>query len=501
MNISILGHAAFSTYHVNIDGAYRESNFPIGPMLLQLALNPSAANINSVDDLDVVAEKYRRNFYALEQFRYHGGREYYAIERYLGSRKAPDSSNDIIRFQSQSDDDAPPHLVLWDMGFGGLEIANPGPDVYESVLWASGAAMPDKTQFVQIADKCFLCLDADVLRRAGAMISRQLSWERTVTELIDQLQVNKDIAYLMQARYILLLFAEDGAVYINNTGDVPQIQLILTHGGCEGSLREQIQGDFDNLFSVATLSLAMSMMQANNSFNAPLEPQIVSSIMQTAEGIMMTGFSFDDDEKGISLTINHVNKNWPAFDVPLINDEWGLRADANWTIANNVTDSTALFDVAANYVTQGAKVIDGLPQLNFGALTTIDRWEIEAYQDIRNLIISYAHSEESKPLSIAVFGTPGSGKSFGVTQIAQNIMPGRIEKLEFNVSQFTNATDLGNSFQKVRDAIVMGKLPLVFFDEFDSERDGTALGWIKSFLMPMQDGKFKDESGEHPLRR
>ncbi|MCL1787806.1 MAG: Ryanodine receptor Ryr, partial [Defluviitaleaceae bacterium] len=52
-----------------------------------------------------------------------------------------------------------------------------------------------------------------------------------------------------------------------------------------------------------------------------------------------------------------------------------------------------------------------------------------------------------------------------------------------------------------RDTILGGKLPLVFFDEFDSDRDGNALGWLKNFLMPMQDGKFKDESGEHPLGR
>jgi len=501
MNISILGHAAFAIYNVNLDGAYRESSLPIGPMLLQLALNPAGMNISNVDDMDELAKKYRCNFYALGQYHYADGREYYAIERYLGCRKAPDSGNDVIYIQGQSDDDAPPHLVMWDMGYGGLEIAEP--EIYESVLWASEAAMPDKAQFAQIADRCFLCLDADVLRRAGAMISRQISWERTVTELVEQLQINSDIAYLMQARYILLFFAEDGAVYINNTGDEPQIQLILTHGGCEGSLREQIQGDFDNLFTIAILNLVAITAQRKGGFNTLFEPQIISGIVQTAEGVMMAGFSFGDKEKGISLTINRENKDWPAFDVPLFHNAARntFDVDSNWTIANNVADSTALFSVAANYVVKGAEVIDGLPQLSFGALTTIDRWEIEAYQDIRNLIISYAHSEESKPLSIAVFGAPGSGKSFGVTQIAQNIMPGRIEKLEFNVSQFTSAADLGNTFQKVRDAIVTGKLPLVFFDEFDSERDGTALGWIKSFLMPMQDGKFKDESGEHPLGR
>jgi len=47
----------------------------------------------------------------------------------------------------------------------------------------------------------------------------------------------------------------------------------------------------------------------------------------------------------------------------------------------------------------------------------------------------------------------------------------------------------------VRDVTLKGKLPLVFFDEFDSDE----LKWLKSFLMPMQDGKFRDSDGEHPL--
>jgi hypothetical protein len=35
------------------------------------------------------------------------------------------------------------------------------------------------------------------------------------------------------------------------------------------------------------------------------------------------------------------------------------------------------------------------------------------------------------------------------------------------------------------------KLPIVFFDEFDTTLDGTPLGWLKYFLPMMQDGKFK----------
>ncbi len=71
---------------------------------------------------------------------------------------------------------------------------------------------------------------------------------------------------------------------------------------------------------------------------------------------------------------------------------------------------------------------------------------------------------EIRPLSIAVFGTPGSGKSFGVTEVASSIAPNLIEKLNFNLSEFETSADLIVAFHKVRDISLEGKLPLVFFD-------------------------------------
>ena len=44
----------------------------------------------------------------------------------------------------------------------------------------------------------------------------------------------------------------------------------------------------------------------------------------------------------------------------------------------------------------------------------------------------------------------------------------------------------------------MGKIPLVFFDEFDSAFKGK-LGWLKYFLAPMQDGVFRLGDSVHPI--
>jgi hypothetical protein len=97
-----------------------------------------------------------------------------------------------------------------------------------------------------------------------------------------------------------------------------------------------------------------------------------------------------------------------------------------------------------------------------------------------------------------VFGSPGSGKSFAVTEVAESVAPNQVERIDFNVSQFKSTSDLISAFHRVRDIGLAGKIPLVFFDEFDSTFEGK-LGWLKYFLAPMQDGVFREGETIHPI--
>ena len=165
-------------------------------------------------------------------------------------------------------------------------------------------------------------------------------------------------------------------------------------------------------------------------------------------------------------------------------------------------DSTYLEKLAFTIVKKGLPSIRDFPVGRFGKLVTVDRAEIESFRSIKNVMEEYINSEENlKPLSIAVFGAPGSGKSFGITQVAKSIDSEKIEKVAFNISQFISTKDLTNAFHRVRDISLKGKIPLVFFDEFDSKLENEELGWIKYFLVPMQDGEFLDFETMHPIGR
>jgi ATPase family associated with various cellular activities (AAA) len=127
-----------------------------------------------------------------------------------------------------------------------------------------------------------------------------------------------------------------------------------------------------------------------------------------------------------------------------------------------------------------------------GKIKTIDHNEIDRLLSIRQIMDKYrAKKDWRHPLSIAVFGPPGSGKSFTIKQLLQDVDPEIAKRpLEYNVSQFTDVGDLKNAFHEAQDRVLANELPLVFFDEFDSTF-GEPLGWLKYFLAPMQDGKFK----------
>lgn len=165
-------------------------------------------------------------------------------------------------------------------------------------------------------------------------------------------------------------------------------------------------------------------------------------------------------------------------------------------IAQQQSVERPFFDEAMAIAIRGPKALTNTPIATFGKYKTVDRLDIESLRSIRQLIRDYDKERvQPRPLNIAVFGPPGAGKSFGVKQIAKAVLGDTVPILTFNLSQFGGESDLVGALHQVRDAVLRGVTPVVFWDEFDSK----SYDWLKLFLAPMQDGEFQEVQITHPV--
>jgi hypothetical protein len=149
-------------------------------------------------------------------------------------------------------------------------------------------------------------------------------------------------------------------------------------------------------------------------------------------------------------------------------------------------------------------ITSAIPVVKYGKIESIFRDEIDSFDAIQTLVNDYLKDMGRKtPLCFAVFGAPGSGKSFTVQQILERThQDGFKNPLKFNVAQFATIRDLAVALHQVQDRVLSQQSPpLVFFDEIDTNFDAERWGWLKYFLAPMQDGEFKDGESTYRIGR
>jgi hypothetical protein len=134
------------------------------------------------------------------------------------------------------------------------------------------------------------------------------------------------------------------------------------------------------------------------------------------------------------------------------------------------------------------------PFVSFGDYRTIDAMDIDVLLAVRNVVAKYLiETSWTAPLGIAVFGKPGSGKSRIAREVIRSVSGCIYEKsLECNMSQWSDTRALGRQFHRIQDHTLDGFTPVILFDEFDSPLGDRTVGWLRHFLMPLQDGVFVD---------
>jgi hypothetical protein len=249
----------------------------------------------------------------------------------------------------------------------------------------------------------------------------------------------------------------------------------------------------------STLLAARGYATKNTDKGCVFQPEWLSEIAREP-----TSLEWDDPKENYSKKVHDVELPY--------DDEGRLTTNPNWSVFSRLLDDPPgdvahAMRIARDVVLKGVKsaqVEHQFPVARFGEMVVTDRKTFEDYWEIHEAISNYLSvyrrgpSDRQKPISLAVFGAPGGGKSYGLKKLAEAIGGESLEKPhEVNVSQFTSLDDLSEVFDHVSKVSLSGKVPFVLFDEFDASWEDRAFGWLRYFLAPMQDGAF----GSGPKRQ
>lgn len=159
----------------------------------------------------------------------------------------------------------------------------------------------------------------------------------------------------------------------------------------------------------------------------------------------------------------------------------------------------------------------------FGKLYSFSPDERDQLNALRNLVVRYIDQPSpSRPLCLAVFGPPGSGKSFAVKQVRAEVekrlrddlvtnggptasspveLKPKLPMTTLNLTQVAAPHDLARVLARMAGEQDDDTVPIVFFDEFDAPRNAASYGWLAWFLAPMNDGEIVHEGAIFRLKR
>jgi hypothetical protein len=378
-------------------------------------------------------------------------------------------------------------------------------------------------------DRLVTITTVDDLRRTAVQISEGLSWERTAQDLTWELVHSPRIKAMSGCAHVVVSFGPAGAVVltrISGTTEGPEKtggelidwkrQLVFDPKVIEGMWEAEHPGGVIGYTTCIVGGIVQKMLSASD--DADILPGVQTGL-EALRFLHKKGYANTGSDgrphlvfplKQVAQQLSTEPDNFALVDIQdpahflsaEPRGEGRAPLDGFWTILGDRYQGD-LDRICEQIVLEGGEItLQDVPQGIFGFLFTVDRQEIESFRSIGTLAAEYlSQTRPKRPLSIGVFGAPGSGKSFGITQVANSLAPGRIKVLEFNLSQFRSMDELGDALHQVRDANLSGKFPLVFWDEFDTPLSGKPLGWLRYFLAPMQDGAFREGQIVHPIGR
>lgn len=449
-------------------------------------------------------------------------------------------------FREDMDKDAPRVALCSDImqAHGGLVFAI-ADEISIYSLRKFSAAINAEPKFTQsIKPNSVAVVSADSLRKCGVPIMEYASIETSVNDVVKHLHMSPLRELSEICGHLVVIFRETGGLYIDVSGGegslsfCPNFDRYLQatperFGAASGKftiiltsiLRELCRRCCDggalNIAGALRLGTAAYNMHFKYGYTqsrgkAVQDPftcirdalslkrreelrKQLCDLKKTEHFLTTLNFSISDAKKDTWCRYDCLRKSSDKkrsvfFDIPLYGLDYVFR-DREKLKRMKESDKLSPFWYP-EYVIK-------VPYAQFGKQNLVHWKEIEQFSSLAKLIGKYLGSPTVRmPLSIAVFGQPGSGKSFAVKQILKSVSPDRkSEPLTFNLAQFSSIDQLTEAFHKVQDrALALDETPLVIFDEFDCSFP-KRLGWLKYFLAPMQDGMFRGRGEDYRVGR
>jgi hypothetical protein len=335
------------------------------------------------------------------------------------------------------------------------------------------------------------------LRKNSSYVGNALSWEQLYGEIVRAVKGNS----LGRAARVIVCIGASGAVIVERKG---RTCLVFDPLFQEGDWEQTYPGLVMGYTTCMTAALSWEMACAGRSINWI---KAAKRGLEAARFLCKNGYEQINDGKkvaGIQFPYKGIAEALKKEPADFAHACLRFDSGAYQTILSSRLKGR-FKEVAMDTAINGPhRALKDIPIERIGGWSSVDRIEIESMRSARNIIAEYIACYRrgmhmGTPLSLAVFGQAGSGKSFAVKQMAQALLSDELKALEFNLSQFKSADELPLAFHQIRDYALKQHLPVVFWDEFDAPLEGQKLGWLRHFLAPMQDGEFRREGVFHPM--
>jgi len=311
-------------------------------------------------------------------------------------------------------------------------------------------------------------ISVKALRERGAAISEGLSWDRTIEDTVGEFQNGLSSRDLAFCKRVVVLFSTEGAAAFEREDHRCRLKQFVYHPSQhEGTFKSRCPGTISGDLAILTAAVIQHLADPC-SFPLFVALALAVSAMrdhQARGGITevkgkkdpVDRFDFEEPISAIAeilslpIDFKRLEGEWLRSDLEggqgeakgeeinqkkrklagllgafsttfrheiLYQEEMQQRKDDESNLLCDTTGFGTEYVAAKAFdvVMRGPReALRHVPMAIYGKYLTVDREEIERINSLKKLILSYRESPgDTRPLSIAVFGPPGSGKSFAI---------------------------------------------------------------------------------------